>query len=288
MLMLGRCGGTFSPRDREQVEALLPALGATRAAFGLPFHSGPLTQRAPAGLLARLGLAHAVHAEIATTAGRVQVRDRGGFREMVALDQRGRELIWTRARLSDPRVSGWPYVDLFHVAAARAARRERALIIGAGGGAVLQQFAACYPGIALDLVERDAGVVRLARDWFGLDRLPRLTVTIGDGAAFVARAAPSSWDIAVVDAFDARSAVQPFFETPFLSSLARALCPDGALAMNWMGSLDAPTLASLVQRLESCFEEVRVLPVVEQGELDPRAPRNVVLVARRPPFIRNP
>lgn len=130
-------------------------------------------------------------------------------------DQAGAELVWTRAALSDPSVSGWPYVDLFHVAAARAGRRERALFIGAGGAVALQQFAAVYPGITLDLVECEASVIELAQSFFGLGALPRLTVTIDDGAAFVARAQPESWDIAVIDAFDTRSATQSLLEAQF-------------------------------------------------------------------------
>ncbi len=288
MLMLGRTGGAFSARAREQVEACLPALGAARAAFGLPFHAKPLTAPKPPGLLQRLGLGSRVYAEAATPSGRIVVRDRGEYREMVALDRDGAELVWTRARRSDPRSSGWPYVDLFHVAAARARRRERALFIGAGGAVALQQFAAVYPGIELDLVEREAGVIELARAFFGLDTLPRLRVTIDDGAAFVARAAPESWDIALVDAFDARSAEQPFLEAPFLASLARALRPNAALALNWIGALDAPALEALVQRLERCFEGVQLLPVVRAGALDPRALRNVVIVALRRSAIRSP
>jgi spermidine synthase len=288
MLMLGRTGGAFSAHDREQVEACLPALGAARAAFGLPFQAKPLAPPEPSGLLHRLGSRSRVHAEVATPSGRIVVRDRGAFREMVAIDREAAELVWTRARRSDPRVSGWPYVDLFHVAAARARRRERALFIGAGGAVALQQFAAVYPGIELDLVEREARVIELARAFFGLDNLPRLRVRIDDGAAFVARAAPEWWDIAVIDAFDACSAEQPFLESPFLASLARALRPNAALALNWIGALDAPALRALVRRLERCFEGVQLLPVIKVGELAPRALRNVVIVALRRSAIRSP
>jgi spermidine synthase len=288
LLLLGRCGSSFSARECEQIEAMLPALGAARAAFGTPFQSRPLTPPEPTGLWSRLGLARTVHADVATAGGRIQVRDRGAFREMAAIDHDGAELIWTRAQRTDPRVSGWPYVNLFHVAAARAERRERALFIGAGGGVALRQFASVYPGIELTLVEKDARVIELGRAWFGLDALPRLRVTIEDGAEFVTRAAPGSWDIAVVDAFDTRSAAQPLLEASFLSSLARGLRPNGALALNWIGSLDSPALASFVRRIDACFDGVQLLPVVGVGELDSRAPRNVVIVALRRPLTRSP
>lgn len=282
LVMLGRCGSAFTAQDRERVEELVPALGATRAAFGLTFQPKALAPAARRGPWARWLGERQVLAQVRTELGLLQVRDRAGFREMVA-SERGSDLIWTRAALADPRVSGWPYVDLFHVAAARAARRERALFIGAGGGVALQQFASVYPGIALDLVERDARVIELARDWFALDALPRLTVTLDDGARFVARAQPNTWDVAIIDAFDATSASQPLLEAPFLSSLCRALRPGGALALNFIGNLDAPELASLARRIERCFQGVQLLPVVAGGELEPGLPRNVVLVAIRSP-----
>jgi len=286
MLMLGRCGGTFSSRARSRVEALLPALAVTRAAFGLPFRPRPLPS--PPAPWTRLGFRGGLRAEVLTETGRVQVRDRGDFREMMALGADGSKLVWTRARRTDPGESGWPYVDLFHVAAAGAGGRERALFIGAGGAVALQQFAAVYPGIHLELVERDPHVIDLSREWFALDSLPRLTVAIDDGVAFVARSEPGRWDIVVVDAFDAGGTPSPFVEEPFLSSVARALRPAGAVTMNWIGCLSDPALSGLVRRLERWFQSVRVLPVVEAGELDPHAPRNVVLAATRRRVIRSP
>lgn len=158
---------------------------------------------------------------VALGEGEIIVRDRNGYREMVA---RGRETtVWTRCSLEEPTESAWPYIDLFHLAAALARSRRRVLFIGCGGAVALRQFAAVYPGIAMDLVEREPTVVALAQAWFGLDGIPGVTVHIDDGVAFVERALESTWDVAIVDAFDATELAKGLTQRAFFATLKRVL-----------------------------------------------------------------
>jgi len=243
-----------------------------------------VASRGRRGFLGRLGLG-GEPAELASSAlgdTIVSVRDRGGFREMVA-SAHGAELVWTRAALRDPSESGWPYVDLFHLAAVQARARQRALFIGCGGAVALRQFASVYPGLQMDLVERERSVIELARSWYALDAIPGLNVHVADGAEFVEGAAPASWDIVVIDAFDASEAASTLTRRPFLSALYRSLCPGGALGMNVIGTLDGPgPVRSLVDALRSSFDSVRMVPVLELDEaFSGSALRNVVVVATR-------
>lgn len=288
-IMLGRCGsGTaFSDADIESVEALLPALGVARGSFGLPVVSEPLPMGAPSHRWGRLGSlwrpSVLATEHIGTT--RVQVRDRKGYREMVACEN-GAELVWTRASLRDASASGWPYVELLHIAALQAKARRRALFVGCGGAVALRQFANLYPGLAIDLVEREARVVELARAWYGLGDIPGLTVHVADGASFAEHAAASSWDVAVIDAFDASNtsdAPQPLLRAPFFAALQRLLRPGGALAVNVIGTLDGH---GPVRDVGAClmrwFRRVRVVPVMRADEdFAPSALRNVVLIASK-------
>ncbi|MBX3227279.1 MAG: fused MFS/spermidine synthase [Labilithrix sp.] len=208
-----------------------------------------------------------------------RVRDRDGMREMVADD-----FVWTRASLVEPSRSGWFYVDLFHLAAARARHRRRALFLGCGGAVAVRQFAERYPGIALDVVEIDPRVVSLASDWFGLRRIPNVRVHVDDAAAFVARAAARTWDVIVVDVFAEDLDIPPALATrSFVRDLGRVLRPGGAVAMNAIGPLHR---ASPVRALERTFRaelaDVRLVPVLDAADtLSAAATRNVVLVASR-------
>jgi spermidine synthase len=281
LVMLGRSGSSFSGQEIEHVEALLPHLGLARAAFGFPAWTPSPLPAAPArGLADRLlGRPH-VLGKCRAGSSTIVVRDRAGFREMVATDGNA-ELVWTRASLADPSQSGWPYADLFHLAPALAKRRARALFVGCGGGVSVQQFAARYPGISLDVVEHEPAVLELAREWFGLNRVPNLTTHVADGAAFIEISPPASWDVIIVDAFDTEARAPSRVVQGSLRAVRRALRPGGAVAWNLIGSL-APTdaIAEFVSAAQALFATVRVVPVLAARErYAPETRRNIVVVA---------
>jgi spermidine synthase len=283
LVMLGRTGRAFTDTEVRRVETVLPALAVARAAYGLPVPCSALPGVRSPGLLERVGLASPrVLGVRATPSGTVRVRDRAGFREMVAT-QGSAELVWSRAGLSDPAESGWPYVELFHLAAARAKERARALFIGCGGAVAVRQFARTYPGIQCDIVECEPAVVDLAREFFALDAIPRLTVHVADGAEFLQRAAPERWDIVIVDAYDASALCAAFSSRELFASLRRALRPGGAVALNVIGTLAAGGLVEQIARVVGReLDDVRLHPVTAVAErhlVD--APRNVVIVATR-------
>jgi SAM-dependent methyltransferase len=283
-LVLGRATA-FSAREVRDLEGTLPALSVARASYGLPITGlePPLPALSGASLarLGRLWSGGVLERARLRDGGEVVVRDRDGLREMVAVDQ-DRELVWSRAHLSEPARSGWPYIELLHVAATVASRRSRALFIGCGGGVVIRQFARSYPGIVIDVVDREPAVIDLAETWFGLDALPGVTTHVADGAAFVAAAPPASWDVVVIDAYGASLIEERFAAAGFFAELRRALSPGGAVSCNVIGSLerDGPVRAT-VKAARAVFSDVRMVPVVETDETF-RADtlRNVVVIAR--------
>ncbi|MEO8183632.1 MAG: fused MFS/spermidine synthase [Deltaproteobacteria bacterium] len=283
-LMLGRASGAFSDAEIAAVESLLPELGVARGSFGLPVVFPPLPSPVRPALLRGVDALRGgpVHASVPLGDMLVQVRDRAGFREMVARSGTG-ELVWTRAALKDPSRSGWPYIELLHLAAIAARSRRRALFIGCGGAVALRQFASVYPGIAIDVVEREPTVIELARQWYELDAIPQLSVHVADGVEFVQRAPADTWDVVVVDAFDSSERVSAWADPSWFGALRRALCSGGAVAINVIGTLDGTgAVPDVVRAAQGSFEQLRVLPVmVADEEYRPSALRNVVIVASR-------
>lgn len=279
-VMLGRGGRGFSTSEVALVESSLAALGVARAAYGLPWIAEPLPA-APSTLLARLGLGRGAREldTARTTWGTVSVQDRAGFREMVARSAAD-ELVWTRVSLADPRRSGWPYVELLQLAAVLARGRERALCVGCGGAVGVRQLASTCPGIAIDLVETEPVVVELARRWFDLDGIPGVTVHLDEGGAFIRRAEPGSWDVIVLDAYDAATFSRHLASTEFLRAARRSLRHGGVLACNLIGTLGRDDLVSrFVAAGRAVFDDVRLLPVVAPDEEFSRdALRNVVVI----------
>jgi SAM-dependent methyltransferase len=283
LVMLGRTGRGFSASEVARVESTLPALGVARAAFGLPVPCADALPAASPRWLDKVGWRGSrVLGSRSTASGTISVRDRGGFREMSAA-RGSAELVWSRAWLRDPAVSGWPYVELFHLAAARARERGRALFIGCGGAVAVRQFARTYPGIHCDVVECEPAVVDLAREFFALDDIPRLAVHVADGAEFLRGAAAERWDVVVVDAYDASDLGAGMSTRDFFATLARVLRPGGAAALNVIGTLAAGGAVERVARtMSEVLGDVRLHPVTCVGEALARdALRNVVLVGGR-------
>lgn len=279
-VMLGRTGASFRSADVMAIETLLPPLTIARASFGLPGHvSRPFAHR---GLPPWLGHRRKT-ARLADT--ELVVRDRRGFREMVAR-KRGMaaELVWTRSGLSDPSYSGWPYVELFHLAAALAHRRERALFLGCGGAVAPRQYARVYPGIQIDVVELEPAVVALAQEFFDADEIPGVRFHIADGQAFVAQADASAWDVVVIDAFDSDHVAAGLVDRRFFAALARILRPGGAFAFNLISSLDrSGSVATVLDAARRDFSDLRVVPVMVPDEsFAPSDCRNIVVIGTRP------
>lgn len=283
-LVLGRSGSTFSGEQIAFVESILPSLSIARASFRLPWSGGPLPV-APD----RRRLHTWIHGqnELERLRGsedrpELVVRDRAGFREMVAVDDHG-ELRWSRARIDAPEQSGWFYINLLHLAATRAANRDRILFIGCGGGVGVRQFAHVYPGAKLDVVESDERVVALARRWFGLEDVPNLSITIGDGVSFLERAPAETWDAVVVDAYDGSELAPHFSSRRFFENVRRTLRRGGGVAVNVIDSLEGTGELRRMERIARAhLQEVRLVPVLDPDETySPTAIRNVVLVAHR-------
>lgn len=282
VLVLGR-GGGFSAGEVQEMERILPVLSLGRASYGLP-PAEPSLPLPPsgAGARARRFLSRGVLArEARSGGGAVIVRDRGEYREMVAV-QGEDELVWSRASLSEPARSGWPYVDLLHVAAPLARRRSRALFVGCGGGVGVRQFVRTYPGIRIDVVDDEPAVIQLATRWYGLGALPGVTTHVADGVAFVAAAPAASWDVVVVDAYGTSIVEERFATGAFFEAVSRALAPGGAVACNVIGSLGGEGIVRRVERSASAvFPSVRLVPVLGPNEVvQADTLRNVVVIAQ--------
>jgi spermidine synthase len=105
-----------------------------------------------------------------------------------------------------------------------------------------------------------------------------------EGASFMAAARPSSWDVVVVDAYDADDLATGIGSRAFFATLGRVLRPGGAFAFNVIGSLELRSKTrTVIDAASSVFDDLRVVPVMTADErFDPAAARNVVLVGRKP------
>ena len=136
----------------------------------------------------------------------------------------------------------------------------RADIIGLAGGTTARQLAAAYPGIALDGVEVDPVVARVAEDYFGVtDDL--VDVQVADGR-YALRTGDETYDLICIDAY--RQPYVPFHlaTAEFFGEVAEHLGPTGVVAINAGRTADDLRLVdALGTTLSAVFDTVVVVDV---------------------------
>jgi spermidine synthase len=140
-------------------------------------------------------------------------------------------VIQSRVNMNDPLDLKLPYTRATMLAWALKPRPKRVLIIGLGGGAMPRFFYRALPEAHIDVAELDPAVLAVAREYFELPDDSRLTVHIGDGRKFV-QAAPSKWDLVVLDAYSADDIPRHLATAEFLGEVKAHLEPGAILAGN--------------------------------------------------------
>jgi spermidine synthase len=124
------------------------------------------------------------------------------------------------------------YWDLFLLFAPLLREPPRSmLVIGNAGGTVGRAYGRFYPRVAIDGVEIDPELNRVARRWFGAGDNPNMRLIAADGRPFLEHTG-KRYDLIVVDAY--RQPYVPFYlATAEFFRLAREhLRPGGAVALN--------------------------------------------------------
>lgn len=149
------------------------------------------------------------------------------------------------------------------------------LHLGGGGLALPRLVAHLRPGSAQKVVERDADLVALVSRV--LPPPAAVEVVVGDARAELQLQGPGGYDVIIVDVFDGAWMPETMATAGAATAVARALRPDGLLAMN---VTDVPPLSHTrvqVATLRSVFADVCML--ADPAFLRGRRAGNAVLVA---------
>jgi spermidine synthase len=192
----------------------------------------------------------------------VEAEMRGRKVRILGTVGRSREVMEHSAMdLAEPERLVFPYERMMLLGLTLAARCERVLMLGLGGGAMLRHLAAYLPDTELIAVERDPDVIALARDYFRIDR----KVLRADAEDAVAAFA-GEFDAILVDLYDASGGAR-VAET-FWTDCVAALRSGGAIAINWAGGWTGAGLDGT--------------PLQRIGRLMPRLPRSFLVAERGP------
>lgn len=191
----------------------------------------------------------------------IQVVDENGRRSLILNDGHAVHSIYD----PDQILTGGPW-DYFMIAPLLVEGREapaprNALLIGSAGGTVARQLTTAYGPIPIDGVEIDPAIVEVARDYFALDELPNLDVSIADGR-YALKVSDVRYDLIGVDAY--RQPYIPFQLTSreFFAEISGRLTPEGVAVVNaGRSATDFRLVDALASTMRDVFPYVMAIDV---------------------------
>jgi spermidine synthase len=134
-------------------------------------------------------------------------------------------------KLSDPGALTLYYGRYMTLGIAYAAKVERILEIGLGGGRTVSYLNAALPDASIVSVELDKDVVDLAKKYFRFTETDKLRAVVSDGRAFLMRNS-ELWDVILIDAY--RGPFVPFhlLTKEFYALVKSRLAPGGVVVQN--------------------------------------------------------
>jgi spermidine synthase len=158
--------------------------------------------------------------------------------------------------------------DMFLTLPALLARPPRHVVmLGDAAGTTARAYGALYPGVAYDGVEIDPQVSAVARRYFGLGAVPRLTVYNADARPYL-QATTKRYDLIMIDAY--RQPYVPFYlaTREFFALCRKRLAPGGVVALNVSTVPGDPRLVDgIAGTLATEFPQVVVWPALRFNDL---------------------
>jgi spermidine synthase len=182
---------------------------------------------------------------------------------MMSFGLRGREFNQSETNLADPDDLPLRYTQVMTMAVAYADSPKRILLIGLGGGSMSTYLARFMPDAAITTVEIDPGVIKAAKQYFGVLETERVRYVAADGRAFLRRSL-ALYDLILVDAYLGNSVPFHLLTKEFYTLIKQRLTPLGAAAFNVRRGTKLH--ASTLRTLKDVFLDIHVLPVNDYQE----------------------
>ena len=173
----------------------------------------------------------------------------------------GMKLLVNRSRQSGP------YIKKLWERAFRAFRLDTVgtiksiLVLGIGGGTVIDSLAKQYPTATITAVDIDPTIINIAKEYFGVSKLPNVGLVQEDAEKFVYKKM-KPFDLIIVDLFIGRE-IPKFVESVLFHRALKRLCAsDSVMVINYLRELEYQKKSdALFQTLKTIFRDVRDFPV---------------------------
>ncbi|MEM1441427.1 MAG: fused MFS/spermidine synthase [Verrucomicrobiota bacterium] len=191
----------------------------------------------------------------------IRVREKGPIRSLLFVDPDGSEHCQSSVNVQNPSEHQLGYTKSMLASLFFHYPQSRVLIVGLGGGGMVQFFNFVFPTMMVEAVEIDPVVADIAWEYFKTRPGPQVRIYIEDAFVFFEESLPP-YDVIYMDAF-----LQPAAESgleektlrlktvEFLTQLQTHLTPDGLVAFNIIPAQDsaADNLAAIEEAFASTF-----------------------------------
>ncbi|MFI7480829.1 spermidine synthase [Kocuria sp. M1R5S2] len=169
-----------------------------------------------------------------------------------------------------------------HVAAHLDPSALRVLHLGGGACSLARFLAHAHPSARQVVVELDARLAELVREWFDLPRAPLLRIRVGEARAVTESLTPATRDVVVRDVFAGAVTPEPLTTVEFARHVDRVLAPGGLYVLNCGDTRDLAGARAEAAALSEVFEHVAA--VADPAMLKGRRYGNIVLAASHAPL----
>lgn len=172
--------------------------------------------------------------DLTTEASEILYRGHSDFQDIVVADSKefGRMLVLDGVFQTSVKDEFMYHESIVHIPLFLHPNPKRVLIIGGGDGGSARE-AVRHPEVeSVAMVDIDGKVIELSKQYFPeiskamLEENPKLTVTVGDGIAFM-RQAENYYDVIIVDCSDPVGLGEGLFTYDFYKDTFKALKDDG-------------------------------------------------------------
>jgi spermidine synthase len=191
----------------------------------------------------------------------VVTEDESGLRTLLFEKNGARQSV---VKPGDPDHLELPYARAAMTGLAWCENPQRVLVVGLGGGTIPMFLRKHYPQAAIDVVDIDSEVVRVAKKFFGFREDSRMRAHTADGRRFIEQCS-QPYDIIFLDAFGPDSIPRHLATVEFLQSVRRALTPRGLVAGNVWSSSTNRHYDDMVRTYQEAFSELYIIRVEGAG-----------------------
>ena len=149
----------------------------------------------------------------------------------------------------------------------------KALLIGGGGMAFPRYYTNSVPAGRMTVIEKDAQMLNLAKEYFSFEENDRVKAIVGDGIKYISQlaleiasdeinSASKKYNFIVFDAFEGRKPVKELLSEGVLKMTYQITAPDGILAINMLNesagivSMQTHLAQALLKRI---YKNIRIV-----------------------------